>query len=240
MSTDTICGRWPFFVSQRASLPVEVVLPEPCNPTIRKTLGGSLANLSFDSWLPRTLISSSLMIPITCCEGDSELSTSCPIARVLPLSMRCLTTLKLTSASSSATRTSRRAVSIFSAVRRPSPRRFLKTRCSLSDRLSNILIDRAVSPREGDFLVNCTRCDAIGAKTLQDQQHRTAKTLASAGGLAIGPNFRRSDFGRSGQRRRIIDCYDHGDARLRSSLQGYENAELRVYGADMRCGGKSN
>src|SRR5271165_4189885 len=52
--------------------------------------------------------------------------------------MSCLTTLKLTSASSNATRTSRSADSIFSADRRPSPRMFLKTRCNLSERLSNI------------------------------------------------------------------------------------------------------
>src|SRR5689334_24832278 len=53
-------------------------------------------------------------------------------------SMSCLTTLKLTSASRSAMRISRRAVSMFSAESFPSPRRFLKTRCSLSDKLSNI------------------------------------------------------------------------------------------------------
>ena len=39
-------GRWPLRESQRASLPVVVVLPEPCSPTIRNTLGGSLAKRS--------------------------------------------------------------------------------------------------------------------------------------------------------------------------------------------------
>src|SRR5450756_2796761 len=57
-------------------------------------------------------------------------------------SISCLTTLKLTSASSSAMRISRRALSMFSAESLPSPRRFLKTRCSLSDRLSNMKIDQ--------------------------------------------------------------------------------------------------
>ncbi len=36
-------GECPFLDSHRASFAVEVVLPEPCNPTIMKTLGGSLA-----------------------------------------------------------------------------------------------------------------------------------------------------------------------------------------------------
>ncbi len=36
-------GECPFFDSQRASLAVEVVLPEPCSPTIIITLGGSFA-----------------------------------------------------------------------------------------------------------------------------------------------------------------------------------------------------
>src|SRR5664280_3842583 len=57
-------------------------------------------------------------------------------------SMSCLTTLKLTSASNSAMRISRRALSMFSAESLPSPRRFLNTRCSLSDRLSNMRIDQ--------------------------------------------------------------------------------------------------
>ena len=35
-------------------------------------------------------------------------------------------------------RISRRAASMFSAESLPSPRRFLKTRCSFSDRLSNM------------------------------------------------------------------------------------------------------
>src|ERR1700722_10691574 len=168
MSTETSSGRWPFFASQRASLPVEVVLPEPCSPTIRKTLGGSLAKRSFDSWLPRTLISSSWMIPMTCCEGEREERTSCPMARVLTLSMSCLTTLKLTSASRRATRTSRRAVSMFSSVRRPSPRRFLKTRCSLSDRLSNICWYQD-SDKTRIVLILYRNCDLPGLPLAQDQ-----------------------------------------------------------------------
>src|SRR5689334_15025104 len=105
------------------------------------TLGGSLAKRSFDSWLPRILISSSWTILMTCWDGERAESTSSPIALTLMFSMSCLTTLKLTSASSSAIRISRRAPSMFSAVSFPSPRRFLNTRCSLSDRLSNMRIE---------------------------------------------------------------------------------------------------
>src|SRR5581483_11973898 len=75
---------------------------------------------------------------MTCWEGERALSTSSPMAFSLMFSMSCLTTRKLTSASSNAMRISRRALSMFSAVSLPSPRRFLKTRCSFSDRLSNM------------------------------------------------------------------------------------------------------
>src|ERR1035437_8331094 len=131
-------GRWPFFESQRASFPAEVVLPISCSPTIRNTLGGSLANRSLDSWLPRILISSSCTILITCWEGESAVRTSSPMAFCRMFSISSLTTLKLTSASSSAMRITRKAPSMFSAESFPSPRRLLKTRCSFSDRLSNM------------------------------------------------------------------------------------------------------
>src|ERR1019366_6747264 len=75
---------------------------------------------------------------MTCCEGESAVSTSSPMALALMFSTSCLTTRKLTSASSSAMRISRSAASMFSADSLPSPRRFLKTRCSFSERLSNI------------------------------------------------------------------------------------------------------
>src|SRR5664279_4450246 len=57
---------------------------------------------------------------------------------VRTLSTKSLTTLKFTSASSSARRTSRRASLMFSSVISPWPRSFLKTDSSFSERLSNI------------------------------------------------------------------------------------------------------
>ena len=53
--------------------------------------------------------------------------------------MRSWTTLRLTSASSRATRISLRASAMFSSVSVPWPRRFLKTRCNLSVRFSNMV-----------------------------------------------------------------------------------------------------
>src|SRR5215467_13975639 len=142
-------------------------------------LGGSLAKRSFDSWLPRILTSSSLTILMTCWEGERAVSTSSPMAFSLMFSMSCLTTRKLTSASSSATRISRRALSIFSALRRPSPFRFLKTRCSFSERLSNMLM-----PGEHDLLLGrrdpyAARRHLPGAVHAQLVQHACA-------GLEIG------------------------------------------------------
>src|SRR3954468_11217158 len=52
--------------------------------------------------------------------------------------MKSRATLKFTSASSNATRTSRKASATFSSEIFPSPRRFLKTFWSLLDRLSNM------------------------------------------------------------------------------------------------------
>src|ERR1039458_1100044 len=55
---------------------------------------------------------------MTCCEGESAVSTSSPMALALMFSMSCLTTRKLTSASSSARRISRSALSMFSDLQR--------------------------------------------------------------------------------------------------------------------------
>ena len=38
-------GRWPPFLSHAASLPLVVVLPEPCRPAMRITVGGCEAEL---------------------------------------------------------------------------------------------------------------------------------------------------------------------------------------------------
>src|SRR5208283_1610708 len=123
-----------------ASLPEVVVLPEPCRPAISTTVGGCEENFSLAVSLPRTLISSSRTILTTCSAGESAVRTSCPMAFSRMWSISSLTTLKLTSASSSAMRISCSASPMFSSVSVPCPRRFLKARCSLSVRFSNMLL----------------------------------------------------------------------------------------------------
>src|SRR5664279_844337 len=76
---------------------------------------------------------------MTCSEGESEVMTSVPRAFSRMCSTSSLTTLKFTSASSRAMRISLSASPIFSSVRVPCPRRFLKARWSLSVRFSNIV-----------------------------------------------------------------------------------------------------
>src|ERR1017187_4898846 len=76
---------------------------------------------------------------MTCSEGESEVMTSVPRAFSRMCSMSSLTTLKLTSASSRAMRISLSASPMFSSVRVPCPRRFLKARWSLSVRFSNMI-----------------------------------------------------------------------------------------------------
>src|ERR1017187_5418560 len=89
------------------------------------------------------------------------------MALTLMFSMSCLTTLKLTSASSSARRISRKAPSMFSAESFPSPRRLLKTRCSFSDRLSNMRAElrreRTPRGRSPYYSRLCRRYDADAA-----------------------------------------------------------------------------
>ena len=72
-------------------------------------------------------VSSSSTILMTVCPGVRLLSTSWPTARSRTSATKSLTTLKLTSASSSARRISRMAASTSASESRPLPVRFLKT-----------------------------------------------------------------------------------------------------------------
>src|ERR1700680_2303930 len=72
---DVGLGRWPCSVSHLASLPVVVVLPEPCKPTIIHTDGGREAKSGF-ACLPSIAVSSSRTVLTTCWSGDSCSITS--------------------------------------------------------------------------------------------------------------------------------------------------------------------
>ena len=74
-STETSMGRCPPFFSHAASLPLVVVLPEPCKPAIKITVGGCDENLKRAVSVPSSVISSSRTILITCSEGESAVIT---------------------------------------------------------------------------------------------------------------------------------------------------------------------
>ena len=73
------------------------------------TLGDCELMFSFWFSLPMRAVSSSLTILMTICAGERLSSTSAPVARSVTLRTKSLTTLKFTSASSSASLTSRMA-----------------------------------------------------------------------------------------------------------------------------------
>src|SRR5437016_5518179 len=122
-------GCWPCFVYQRASFAAVVVLPEPWSPMSMITVGGWGARASRWPLPPRSSTSSSWTTLTTCWAGVSDLRTSWPTAFSRTRSTKARTTLKLTSASRRATRTSRRASWMFSSVRRPRPPRRSKIDC---------------------------------------------------------------------------------------------------------------
>ncbi|MNY13892.1 hypothetical protein D3C86_1470470 [compost metagenome] len=73
------------------------------------TVGGRFERASLLCVPPIRAVSSLFTISITTMPGVKDFSTSCPIACSLTFAIKSLTTLKLTSASSSANRTSRSA-----------------------------------------------------------------------------------------------------------------------------------
>jgi hypothetical protein len=117
---------------------VDVVLPEPCSPAMRMTVGGCEANLKRAVSRPRMFMSSSETILMICSEGLSAVATWAPRALARMSSMMVRVTSRLTSDSRRATRISRRASLMLSSVRVPWPRRDLKERWSFSERASNM------------------------------------------------------------------------------------------------------
>ena len=129
----------PCSFSHSASLPAIVVLPEPCRPASKITVGGTLANRSRLASPPRISTSSSCTILMTCCAGFSACDTSAPLARSFTRAMNCLTTGSATSASSRAMRISRAVASMSAGDSRPLPRNWEKTWVNRSESVSNTL-----------------------------------------------------------------------------------------------------
>ena len=145
-SVETRRGERPRPASQRPSLALVVVLPEPWSPVIRITLGGCFALSSgLASGPPSTSTISSRTMRRTAWSGVRLFSTSCPVARARTRSTICFVTLKWTSASSRARRISRSAASTWASERTPWPRRDLRIPWSLSLSDSNT----QTTPRPG-------------------------------------------------------------------------------------------
>src|SRR4051794_19069690 len=101
-------------------------------------VGGRGEKARRESEEPRSSVSSSWTILTTCWPGVRLFRTSSPSARSRTCATNCLTTPKLTSASSRARRTSRMAREIASSSRTPRPRRSPRALWSLSLSASNI------------------------------------------------------------------------------------------------------
>ena len=104
---------------------------------MRITVGGRGENARPAEAPPISVVSSSLTILTTCWPGLSCFWTSAPRQRSLTAVVNCLTTLKLTSASSSARRISRIARVMSSSVSAPRPRTPERVSWSFSERESN-------------------------------------------------------------------------------------------------------
>ncbi len=148
-SVDTMIGWRPSRVRRRASLALVVVLPEPCRPRSRMTRGDAEVGGKPPLASPNSASISSRTIATTCWAGVRLLRTSSPTARSRTRSINALTTLKLTSASSSAIRISRSAASTDCSVRRASPRIWRKTSWRRSLRESNMTVRPAPRPPHG-------------------------------------------------------------------------------------------
>ena len=122
-----------------ASLPAIVVLPAPCKPASRMTAGVVEPNSTFAFVPPMSFVISSLTILMTCWPGVRLSSTSAPTARSVTAFTKLLTTVKFTSASSSASFTSRMASFTSFSLSFPFPESFLNTFCSLEESPSNAI-----------------------------------------------------------------------------------------------------
>ena len=137
-SVETRIGCRPWPVSQRPSFAVVVVLPDPCRPASSTTCGRSPVVESPARAAPNSRSSSSRTMATTCWDGVRLSSTSRSVARSRTRSTNALTTLKLTSASSSARRISRSVRSTASGVSRTSRRNAPKTSCKREPSAWNI------------------------------------------------------------------------------------------------------
>src|SRR5688572_1602108 len=146
-SAATSNGRRPCLRSTFASFAAVVVLPEPWRPTRSSTVGGRSARASGTAAPPSISTRASWTIFTTCCAPVIDSRTFSPSARSRTVATSWRTTLKFTSASRSATRTSRSASSRSDSLTRARPRRRSKVVFSLSESCSNILLGYGLGRR---------------------------------------------------------------------------------------------
>ena len=227
-SAATRRGRRPSFTTWRASFAVEVVLPEPCRPTIATTAGLPL-RWNVRSPADSSSTSSSLTILTTCWPADSESRTSWPMARSRTRPTKSLTTLKLTSASSSARRTSRIAASTSASLIRPRPVRLPSVLRSRSLRVSNMVrvgLRRVVGPAR-------RTAEPGGARVLT---HRGRRIVAQARSVADGRTQPR-------MLRRVRNPFEFpalAQRGVRARLDGGDRLHLRLAGHPDRAAARGD
>src|SRR5439155_13551025 len=192
------------FRSRSASFAAAVVFPEPCRPASRITVGGRPPNASCELPAPMSAVSSSWTIFTTCWPGVRLFATSAPSARSRTRATKSFTTLKLTSASSSARRISRMAREIASSSRRPRPRRSPRAAWSLSDSVSNIGPQVYWRPFRGYPVQVPTERSGNGRRREGRDDHRLVERGLCGGGRRRGLRGG-EDAARDHQRGRDLD-----------------------------------
>ena len=136
-----------------ANLAVEVVLPEPCRPTIIITTGGTASN-ERGSAVPSISMRPSLTILTICWPGVTDFKTCAPMAAGRTLSRKARATGKATSASKRAVRISPSAASTSFSDSAPRPRKRSNIEPKFSLSVSNMRFAFRLNQ-------NCTRGQSL-------------------------------------------------------------------------------
>ncbi len=164
-------------------------MPEPCRPAIRITVGGRGEKLSPREAPPISAVSSSRDDLDDLLAGVELADDVRPQAALLDLAVNSLTTLKLTSASSSARRISRIARSMSCSLSVPRWRTSERVACSFSERASNI----GLSP--------CRRSRADLRQAAGERTSDRGRSRARRAGVSVPARARPARWGGFGSSR---------------------------------------
>mmetsp|Transcript_26561 Transcript_26561/g.57769 ORF Transcript_26561/g.57769 Transcript_26561/m.57769 type:complete len:237 (+) Transcript_26561:1560-2270(+) len=172
------------FFRYSASFPHAVVLPTPCRPAMRMTVGPRGATSSGAISVPISSSSSSLTNFTSCWSGRTPLITFVPIARSSMRLMKRRTTGKLTSASRSARRMSFKGSFMFSAVSCLAPESLPQAFSKLLERLSNISAETcrpcSLDARRGVLMLARKASREFPAKALRENPSEDAEAVRCA------------------------------------------------------------